>query len=53
MLVKLVLLAVFVYAASASNPDLYDENDMIDYVMEGYQEILNETEADQGLGGLY
>ena len=53
MLVKLVLLAAFVYAASADGPEVYDENDMIDYVMEGYQDILNETEYDQGLGGLY
>lgn len=51
MLVKLVLLAAFVYAASADGPEVYDENDMIDYVMEGYQDILNETEYDQGLGG--
>ena len=44
MLVKLALVAVFVYAASAS---VIDENELIDYVMEGYRTILNETSSNQ------
>ena len=50
MLVKLALVVVFVYAASA-RVYVIDENEIIDYVMEGYQMILNEASADQNLGG--
>ena len=46
MLVKLALAVIFVYAASAR---VIDENELIDYVMEGYRMILKETSSNQSL----